>query len=112
MRAGRNSDLRGTPEAAMIGIRESAAGVSIAVRLQPKAKKNAVVGEMEGALKLAVTAPPIDGRANEACIRFIAELLNVARSSVTIAAGASSRNKVIRIEGLTAEQVRSRLRVP
>jgi uncharacterized protein (TIGR00251 family) len=95
----------------MIDIRETASGVSFAVRLQPKAKKTAVVGELDGALKLAVTAPPIDGRANEACVRFLAELLNVARSSVTIAAGASSRNKVIRIEGLTAEQVRARLKL-
>jgi uncharacterized protein (TIGR00251 family) len=95
----------------MIEIRETASGVSFAVRLQPKAKKTAILGELDGALKLAVTAPPIEGRANEACIRFIAELLNVARSSVTIAAGASSRNKVIRIEGLAAAQARLRLKV-
>ncbi len=95
----------------MIEIRETATAASFAVRLQPKAKKTAVLGELEGALKLAVTAPPIEGRANEACIRFLAELLNVARSSVTIAAGASSRNKVIRVAGLSAEQVRSRLKI-
>ena len=95
----------------MIDIRETATGASLAVRLQPKAKKSAVLGELDGALKLAVTAPPIEGRANEACIRYLAELLNVARSSVTIAAGASSRNKVVRIEGLTAEQVRARLKL-
>jgi uncharacterized protein (TIGR00251 family) len=95
----------------MIDIRETATGASLTVRLQPKAKKSAILGELDGALKLAVTAPPIEGRANEACIRFLAELLNVARSSVTIAAGASSRNKVVRIEGLTAEQVRARLKI-
>lgn len=95
----------------MIEIRETASGASFAVRVQPKAKKNAIVGEMDGALKLAVTAPPIEGRANEAVVRFVAELLNVARSSVTIAAGASSRNKVVRVEGLSAAQVRSRLQV-
>ena len=94
----------------MIDIRESNSGVTLTVRLQPKASKTAVVGEMEGALKIAVTAPPVDGKANDACVRFLAELLKVARSSVTIAAGASSRNKVIRIEGVTAEQVRSRLK--
>jgi uncharacterized protein (TIGR00251 family) len=95
----------------LIDIRETASGASLGVRLQPKAKKNQVIGELDGALKLAVTAPPIEGRANEACIRFLADLLKVARSSVTIATGASSRNKVMRIEGLTAEQVRSRLKV-
>ena len=93
----------------MIDVRQSGSGVNLSVRLQPKAKRTAIVGELDGALKLAVTAPPVDGRANEACIHFLAELLKVARSSVTIAAGASSRNKVIRIEGLTVEQVRSRL---
>jgi hypothetical protein len=95
----------------MIEMRETGSGVSFTVRLQPKAKKTALVAELDGALKVAVTAPPIEGRANEALIRFLAELLKVARSSVTIAAGASSRNKVIRIEGLTAEQVRSRLKI-
>jgi len=58
-------------------------------------------------LKLAITAPPIDGRANEACITFFADLLNVARSSVTIAAGLSSRNKVIRVVGMSAAEVRA-----
>jgi len=96
----------------MLEVRETSSGVSFAVRLQPRARKTAIVGELEGALKLAVTAPAIEGRANEALVRFLAELLKVARSSVNIAAGASSRNKVIRVEGLTAEQVRSRLRVP
>ncbi|ABF43205.1 protein of unknown function DUF167 [Candidatus Koribacter versatilis Ellin345] len=95
----------------MIEIRETSSGVSFAVRLQPKAKKTAIIGELNGALKLGVTDPPIDGRANEALIRFVAGLLKVTRSSVTIAAGESSRNKVIRIEGVTAEQVRFRLKV-
>ncbi|HEY3930480.1 MAG TPA: DUF167 domain-containing protein [Candidatus Koribacter sp.] len=95
----------------MIEVRETSSGVSFAVRLRPKAKKTAIIGEIDGALKMAVTAPPIEGRANEALTRFVAALLNVARSSVTIAAGASSRNKVIRVEGLTAEQVRSRLQL-
>jgi len=61
------------------------------------------------ALKLALTAPPVDGKANEACIEFFAKLLNVPRSSVTIAAGLTGRNKVIRVAGLSAAQVRERL---
>jgi len=68
------------------------------------------MGETGDAIKLALTAPPIDGRANEACIAFFAELLNVPRSSVTIAAGVSSRNKVIRVAGMSAAQVQQRLR--
>jgi uncharacterized protein (TIGR00251 family) len=61
------------------------------------------------AIKLALTAPPADGKANEACIDFFTKLLKVPRSSVTIAAGQTSRNKVIRVAGLTAQQVRERL---
>jgi hypothetical protein len=63
------------------------------------------------ALKLALTVPPVDGKANQACIEFFAKLLNVPRSSVTIAAGHSSRNKVIRVEGLSAQEVRRRFKI-
>jgi uncharacterized protein (TIGR00251 family) len=89
----------------MIPIRQTADGVTFQVRVQPRAKKNAIVGEIGEALKLALTAPPVEGRANQACIAFLAEVLNVARSSITIASGESSRNKVIRVAGLSAEQV-------
>ena len=65
---------------------------------------------MGDALKLSLTAPPAEGRANEACIEFLAELLQLPRSSVTIAAGHSSRNKVVRVRGLSAAQVEERLR--
>jgi len=92
-------------------VRETRGGVTFQVRVQPRARKNAIVGEVGEALKLALTAPPVEGRANEACVAFLAEVLNVARSSVTIAAGASSRNKVIRVAGLTAEEVKKRLAI-
>jgi uncharacterized protein len=95
----------------MIPIRDTPGGATFQVRVQPRAKKNAVVGEVGEALKLALTAPPLEGRANEACVKFLAEVLNVARSSVTIAAGKTSRNKVIRVAGVTAEQARKRLAV-
>jgi len=93
----------------MVAIRESAGGVSFAVRVHPRAKKNAITGEMGDALKLSLTTPPVEGRANEACVEFFAELLNVPRSSVTIASGLSSRNKVIRVTGISAVELRSRL---
>jgi len=83
--------------------------VSFAIRVHPRAKKNAITGELGDALKVSLTIPPIDGRANEACIEFFAILLKVPRSSVTIASGQTSRNKVIRVAGLTAGQVRERL---
>jgi uncharacterized protein len=93
----------------MVAIHNSSAGVTFAVKVHPRAKKNAITGEVGDALKVALTAPPVDGKANEACIEFFARLLNVPRSSVTIASGQSSRNKVIRVAGVTAQTVRDRL---
>ncbi len=92
-------------------IGETRDGISFAVRVHPRAKKNAITGEVGDALKISLTAPPIGGRANEACIEFLAELLNVPRSSVTIASGASSRNKIVRVAGATAQYVRERLTI-
>ncbi len=93
----------------MIPIRQHESSVSFSVRVHPRAKKNAITGEVGGSLKVALTAPPVDGKANDACIEFFAKLLKVSCSSVTIAAGLTSRNKVIRVVGLTAEEVRERL---
>jgi uncharacterized protein (TIGR00251 family) len=90
-------------------IKNSPSGVTFAVKVHPRAKKNAITGKLGDALKLSLTAPPVDGKANEACIDFFAKLLNVPRSSVTIAAGQSSRNKVIQVTGLSAEEVGRRL---
>ena len=93
----------------MFQIHKSDQGVSFAVKVHPRAKKNAVTGELGDALKVSLTTPPVDGRANEACVEFFAKLLNVPRSSVTIASGANSRNKVICVAGVTAGQIRERL---
>ena len=90
----------------MIPLRETPAGISFAIKVHPRAKKNAIAGELGDALKVALTAPPVEGKANEACIEFFAKLLEVPRSSVTIAAGQSSRNKLIRIKGITAAEFR------
>lgn len=93
----------------MIPIREVADGATFAVKVHPRAKSNGIKGEVGEALKLALTSPPVEGRANEACIEFFAKLLKVPRSSVTIASGQSSRNKVIRVAGMTAQAVRERI---
>jgi uncharacterized protein len=94
----------------MITIRDTPSGVTFQVKVHPRAKKNALTGEVGEALKLGLTAPAIEGRANEACIAFLADVLNVPRSSVTIAAGENSRNKIIRVRGLTAARVEEVLR--
>jgi uncharacterized protein len=93
----------------MIPIHDTPAGATFTVKVHPRAKKNAITGALGDALKLALTAPPVDGRANEACIEFFASLLKVPRSSVTIASGETSRRKVIRVAGLSADEVRRRL---
>jgi uncharacterized protein (TIGR00251 family) len=93
----------------MIPVHDTPSGATFAVRVHPRAKKNAITGQVGDVFKVALTAPPVDGKANQGCIDFFAKLLNVPRSSVTIAAGQSSRNKVIRVAGLSAEEVRRRL---
>jgi uncharacterized protein len=93
----------------LIPLRESGAGVMFAVKVHPRAKKNAVTGEVGEALKVSLTAPPSNGKANSACIEFFAKLLKVPRSSVTIASGQTSRGKVIRVVGLSSAEVRQRI---
>jgi len=93
----------------VIPFREGPDGVSFAVRVQSRARRNAVIGELGDVLKIALTAPPVDGRANEACIEFFANLLDLPRSSVKIASGQSSRDKSIRVTGLAVPELKKRL---
>jgi len=93
----------------MIPIHDTAHAASFSIKVHPRAKKNAITGEIGDALKISLTAPPVEGRANAACIEFFAKLLKVPRSSVTIASGESSRNKVLRVTGLSAGEIRKRL---
>jgi uncharacterized protein (TIGR00251 family) len=109
LRTHRYRRLRHATEA-MIPIQDTPSGATFAVKVHPRAKKNAISGEVGGALKVALTSPPVDGRANQACTEFLAKLLNVPRSSVTIAAGDTSRNKVIRVRELSAAEVEEKLR--
>src|SRR3954462_3426265 len=93
----------------MHAITANKTGVTFAVKVHPRAKKNAVTGTFGGAYKLSLTAPALEGRANRACIEFFAELFRVPRSSVTIASGERSRNKVIRVDGMTEQQAKQSL---
>jgi len=94
----------------MIKVQDGNQGVSFAVKVHPRAKKDAITGEFGDALKVSLTTPPVEGRANDACIEFFAKLLKVPRSSVTIASGQTSRNKVIRVAGVSPQYVIDRLR--
>jgi uncharacterized protein len=93
----------------MIPVHESAKGITFAVKVHPRARKNAITGIVGNALKLALTAPPVEGRANQAVIEFFAELFAIPCSSVTIASGDTSRNKIVRISGLSRAAVEERL---
>jgi len=93
----------------VIPIRESTDGLTFSVRVHPRAKKTAIIGEVGDSLKVALTAPPVDGKANDACIEFFAKLLKVPKTSVTIAAGLTSRNKTVRVVGLSGDELQRRL---
>jgi uncharacterized protein (TIGR00251 family) len=80
-------------------------GATLAVRVQPKAKRNAVLGEQAGALKVSVTAPPEDGRANEAVLALLRETYRLSRSQLVLLSGQTNRNKVILVRGVTPQQL-------
>jgi uncharacterized protein (TIGR00251 family) len=79
--------------------------VEIAVYVQPRASRTRIVGLHDGRLKVALAAPPVDGKANKALIAFLATTLGVSRSDLALAAGESSRRKRVRVLGLDAAQV-------
>ena len=76
----------------------------LTVKVHPRARRSAVTGRLGDAWKLDLTAPPVEGKANEECVRFLAELVGVPRARVRIVAGLTSRTKVVEIEGVTEEE--------
>lgn len=89
----------------MIELRETNGSVTLKLRVQPRASRTELTGEHAGALKLKISAPPVDGKANQECRRFLAKLLGVSATSVEIISGDSSRDKVIRIHNISARRV-------
>jgi uncharacterized protein (TIGR00251 family) len=81
----------------------------LAIRVQPRAKRTEVAGERDGAVVIRVSAPPVDGRANEAVCRLIAERLGVPKSAVQVVRGHTGRAKQVRVDGVSADQIRHRL---
>ncbi|MCL5959060.1 MAG: DUF167 domain-containing protein [Chloroflexi bacterium] len=79
------------------------------VRVQPGASKNEVVGFQDDVLRIKLTAPPVEGKANKALIALLAEILRVSKSSVEIMSGQSARQKVVEIYGLESDEIRARL---
>ena len=92
-------------------IEGTADGIRLRVRVQPRASRTELAGRHGDALKIRLTAPPVEGAANEALLRFLAERLGVARSAVRLAAGAGGRAKVVAVEGVSVDAARARLGV-
>lgn len=84
--------------------------VRISLYVQPRASKTAIVGMHDGCIKVRLAAPPVDGAANAALIEFVAVQLGIAKSRVRLVSGASSRRKVIEIEGVDEATVAASLR--
>jgi uncharacterized protein (TIGR00251 family) len=107
--------MSGSEESGVIGewgrltISERAEGVRISVQVKPRSSRSAVLGVRDGALEAALTAPPADGAANLELVKLLARVLDVRRGDVQIVVGTSSRNKVVAVHGINAEEVRGRL---
>jgi len=79
------------------------------IRLTPRGSKNEILGWDGDTLRVKVTAPPLEGAANKACVQLVAQRLGVKRSQVTIVAGDKSRNKILRLTGVTIDEARQAL---
>jgi hypothetical protein len=93
----------------MLALHQHDADVFLPIVVQPRASRNAVVGLHGTALKIHLTAPPVDGAANEACLRFLADLLGVRRSRLAIVKGDKQRQKLVRIANASLAALQARL---
>ena len=84
-------------------------GALLPVRVQPRARRNEVVGWQGAALRVRVTAPPTDGRANQAVVELLAAVLGLPRASIALVSGAASRDKLLRVERHSLADLRARL---
>jgi uncharacterized protein (TIGR00251 family) len=89
----------------MLEVQEREGAVTLVVRVQPRASKDEIAGEMGGALKVRLRAPAVEDRANEALVEFLAVLLKTPRSAVRLLSGERSRTKHIEIRGVTRQQI-------
>jgi len=95
----------------MIPLRETETGVIFRIRVVPRASRSGAAGIQGDTLKLRITAPPVEGKANEACIALLAELLGVKRTQVAIISGHTSRTKTVAVEGVKAKEIAARIAV-
>jgi uncharacterized protein (TIGR00251 family) len=92
-----------------LDLRATKGGVTLRVRVSPRASRDALAGEREGALVVKLTAPPVEGKANEALARFLGKTLGVAPSAVRVVSGTTGRHKRVSVAGLDPARARERL---
>jgi uncharacterized protein (TIGR00251 family) len=93
----------------MVRITHSEGGATFAVKVVPRASRNEIAGTHQDLIRVRLTAPPVEGAANRALVKFLAGVLDVSRQDVEIVAGHASRRKVIRVMGLSPHEVETRL---
>jgi uncharacterized protein (TIGR00251 family) len=94
----------------LIPISDHPLGATFSIRVQPRAARTAITGTVGDALKVSLSAPPLDGRANVAVVEFFSQILSVPRYAVQVVAGERSRNKIVRIAGCSGSDVQRKLR--
>jgi uncharacterized protein (TIGR00251 family) len=93
----------------MLPVKETGDGITFAIRVLPRSSRCEIAGVQDNALKLKITAPPVEGAANEECIKFLSKRLDVAKSRISIVTGGHSRLKTVHVAGLTRKDFDSRI---
>ena len=87
-------------------LHDGVSGTAITIRVTPRAKRNEISGIMDdGTIKIRITAPPVDGKANQALIKYLSDIFDIKRSQIEVVAGHTGRNKLIAIEGLSPDEL-------
>ncbi len=94
----------------MVDLRQRGEAVAFRVRVVPRSSRDKVAGIMDGVVRIQLTAPPVEGAANQALVRFLSSVLRVATRDVDIVSGQHTREKVVAVSGLSPEEVEARLR--
>jgi uncharacterized protein len=90
----------------LVDFTQNVGSITFTIRVVPRASKSEIVGDVEGSLKVRISAPPVDGAANEEVVKVLAKAFAVAKSNVTIVSGETSKTKRVRVIGATPEQLR------
>ncbi len=89
----------------MLNITEITGGLRLEIKVQPRSSKNQIAGEQEGALKIKLTAPPVEGEANQALINFLSACLKIPKRNITLLKGDTSRHKLVEIQGIDKDSL-------